>query len=60
MNKSMTLEQKSEWVKNASNEELLGTYYMSARLYDAFDAISVEDCKLCKNEILHRMNNNNK
>lgn len=57
MNESMTLEQKSEWAKNASNEDLLRTYYMSARRYDAFDAISVENYKLCENEILHRMNN---
>ena len=55
--KVMTREQKIEWLKNASNEELMEQYDISLkyREKDIFNKQYLESLELCKNEILRRM-----
>ena len=53
----MTREQKIEWLKNASNQELMEQYDISLkyREIDIFNKQYLESLELCKNEILRRM-----
>ena len=53
----MKREQKIEWLKNASNEELMEQYDISLkyREKDIFNKQYLESLELCKNEILRRM-----
>ena len=48
----MTREQKIEWLKNASNEELMEQYDISLkyREKDIFNKQDLESLELCKNE----------
>lgn len=53
----MTREQKIEWLKNASNEELMEQYDTSLRYMDknAFEIEYLEDMDLVRAEVLRRM-----
>ncbi|MBU5481850.1 hypothetical protein [Blautia sp. MSJ-19] len=53
----MTREQKIEWLKKASNEELMKQYDSSLRNSDkyTFNMEYAEDLEICRNEILYRM-----
>lgn len=54
----MTKEQKIEWLKNASNEELIRQYDSSLRWADkeVFNLDFAEEVNLCRAEIFRRMN----